>query len=86
MITVLVSKTFQKQFKKIPIYDSKYILEKIQFFCNGNKNIDIKKLNPKHLNYYRLRSGKYRIIFYYSDLKEITLLKIDKRDSIYFNV
>ena len=54
-------------------------------FIRGS-NIDIKKLQPKHLNYYRLRAGKYRIIYFYVDSKKVVLLKIDKRDTMYFNI
>lgn len=63
-----------------------YILSKIDLLQNESKNADIKKLNPKHKGYFRLRAGKYRIIFEYSDSENVLILKIDKRDSIYFNI
>ena len=86
MINIKVAKNFQKQFKKIAATDHQYILERVEAFASESKNIDVKKMQPKKLNYYRLRAGKYRIVFYYSGSDEATLLKIDKRDSIYFGI
>lgn len=40
-------------------------------------------MEPKNLGYYRLRIGKYRVIFEYPDQDTIRLLKIDSRDDIY---
>ena len=85
MINIELTKTFKKIFDKISHQDQLYILEKIKLLENEDENTDIKKLQPKHLGYFRLRAGKYRIIFEYSNSKEILLLKIDKRDSVYFN-
>lgn len=86
MIEVLISKTFKKLLIKIPNTDQKHIIEKITSLESEDDNLDIKKMQPKHLNYYRLRVGKYRIIYQYQTTKIIILLKVDKRDDIYFNI
>ena len=58
----------------------------MEIFRNEEKNLDIKKLSPKKYNYYRLRVGKYRLIFKYTGENEIIFLKVDKRDNIYFEI
>lgn len=83
MIQILFSEKFRKNLKKLNRYDINLVLEKLDKLSKGSEGLDVKKMEPKHLNNYRLRAGKYRIIFCYSSENEILLLKIDKRDKIY---
>ncbi len=86
MITILVKNTFQKELQKIHSIDRKYIIQKMESFAGEDDNLDIKKLMPKERSYYRLRVWKYRLIFQYTWEKEVTFFKVDKRDSVYFNI
>ncbi len=86
MIFLSFKKSFQKQLKKTVSKDKKYILEKLDLFQSESENVDIKKLEPKEENYFRLRVGKYRLIYQHISKKEVVFLKIDKRDKIYFNI
>jgi len=86
MISISFKKTFHKQFQKVSSKDKKYIFRKLELFQNESDNLDIKKLKPKEKNYFRLRVGKYRLIYTYISEVEVVFLKIDKRDRVYFNV
>lgn len=79
---IILSKTFLKSIKKIDTNIQDIIIEKISLLEIMQENLDIKKLNPKKIWIYRLRIGKYRVLFKYFD-KDIKLLDIDNRDSIY---
>ncbi len=61
------------------------IEEKINnFFIFWDKNIDIKILEPKKENIFRLRLGKFRVLFIKEDEKFIILvLKVWSRWDIY---
>ncbi|RQD66792.1 MAG: type II toxin-antitoxin system RelE/ParE family toxin, partial [Tindallia sp. MSAO_Bac2] len=55
------------------------ILEAIEKIPRG----DIKKLNGKKLdNIYRLRIGKYRVV-YQANEENITIVKVDTRGDVY---
>lgn len=86
MLKIVVSKTFEKQFSKIIKKDKEYVVSSLENLSKEDKNLDIKKIQPKHAGFYRLRVGRYRIIFEYIGEKEICLLKIDSRDTIYFSL
>lgn len=68
--------------KSMSSYDDKTrnrILEAIEKIPRG----DIKKLNGKKLdNIYRLRIGKYRVV-YQANEENITIVKVDTRGDVY---
>jgi len=85
---IIATTTFKKSISKIEKNMIKRILGKIDLFYNISENVydlnlDIKKINPKEKWIYRLRVGKYRVLFTFKD-KTIKLLDVDNRDSIYF--
>ena len=84
MFEILITKTFKKQLNNLQPSDQDFVVDKIRSLSKNDQNLDIRKINPKHLDCYRLRAGKYRIIYFYSGKHKITLLKIDKRDNVYF--
>ncbi len=73
-----------KVIQKIPTKESDKIGEVIERLTKGDlNNLEIKKLRG-HDSIYRVRVGKYRII--YKTGREIKLLEISKRnDSTYSN-
>ncbi|WP_457560709.1 type II toxin-antitoxin system RelE family toxin [Caminibacter sp.] len=76
---ILFSKTFEKQFEKYDKKLQKRIFNAIEKLPQG----DIKKLTTsEEPPIYRLRVGKYRVLFYMNE-KEIKILKIDSRRQIY---
>ncbi|WP_457564954.1 type II toxin-antitoxin system RelE family toxin [Caminibacter sp.] len=76
---ILFSKTFEKQFEKYDKKLQKRIFNAIEKLPQG----DIKKLTTsEEPPIYRLRVGKYRVLFYMNE-KEIKILKIDSRGQIY---
>lgn len=77
-------RTFLKELQKINAPDQKYILKKIEAFIKKEENLDIKKMEPKEESFFRLRVGKYRLIFQYLSKTKVVFLKVDKRDSVYF--
>ena len=86
MFKVVLSKRFCRDIQKIDQVVRDYVLSHLDRLAQGDKNLDIKKLQPKHSGYYRLRIGKYRIIFTYITDNQICILKIDNRDSVYLNL
>ena len=86
MICIEFKKSFQKQLQKIPKLDQAYIIQKLDAFEKDKENLDIKKLEPKKYDYYRLRVGKYRLIYKNASGSKIVFFKIDKRDRVYFNL
>lgn len=80
--SVLVSKTFQKEFQQLP----DFLQEKIRKILKGlqddpltsRPNFDIKLLQDTHPKKHRLRVGKYRIIYIVSK-KEVKVIDIFKR-------
>lgn len=83
MLEIVASKHFQKTLLTLSNAEREMVLQRIEAFARGDENVDVKKLQPKHLGFYRIRSGKFRIVFEYRDSTSICLLKIDNRDSIY---
>jgi len=85
MLKIFFKKSFQKSLLKFPLSEQKKVLKKIDALKKEQKNLDIKKLHPKEKNWYRLRVGKYRVLFK-QDKQGIILLEIDSRDRIYFYI
>ena len=70
-----------KQTRKIPKPYQKMILEKVDTLVSfpGASNADIKKLSGR--NDYRLRAGRYRVIFEHeAEIKIIVIEEVKKRD------
>jgi mRNA-degrading endonuclease RelE of RelBE toxin-antitoxin system len=87
--TILVSKTFLKQFTNL----ESSIREKIKFTLRNletdpfksRSGTDIKNLSLTHPTKYRLRVGTYRIIYIVED-KTVKVLEVFKRGKGYENV
>jgi mRNA-degrading endonuclease RelE of RelBE toxin-antitoxin system len=87
--TILVSKTFLKQFTNL----ESSIREKIKFTLRNletdpfksRSGTDIKNLSHTHPTKYRLRVGTYRIIYIVED-KTVKVLEVFKRGKGYENV
>jgi len=72
------SKTFEKQFLKYDKKLQKRVFEAIKKLPKG----DVKRLTSKEEPpIFRLRVGKFRILFYMEE--EIKILKMDSRGQIY---
>ncbi len=85
MIDIEFKRSFLKNLKEIEKEDQAYILKKLELFKNEEENLDIKKMEPKKSGYYRLRAGKYRLIYKHLNANRVVFLKVDKRDRIYTN-
>jgi len=66
-----------KLFNKIGAKNKKALSETINELLSGAKNLDIKKLQGSE--FYRLRKGKFRIIFHYEE-KTIIIDSIKMRN------
>ncbi|MCF7830474.1 type II toxin-antitoxin system RelE/ParE family toxin [Candidatus Gracilibacteria bacterium] len=85
MLKIIFRKSFEKSLLKFSHIERKRILKKISDLSEEKENLDIKKLHPKDKNWYRLRIGRYRVIFKY-ETKRVILFEVDSRDRIYFYV
>jgi len=61
----------EKLFRKISQKDRNFLQSLIDDLLSKNKNLNIKKL--KGSDFYRLRKGKFRIIFHYGSTREINI-------------
>ena len=61
----------EKLFRKISSKDRKFLDSLISDLLSRKTNINIKKL--KGSDFYRLRRGKFRIIFHYGPKREIII-------------
>ncbi len=82
---IVLSKKFAKHEKKIPIVYREQIQKIIGMFSLGLWDwLDIKELEPKWNDIYRIRVGKYRIIYKkIDDMFIIIFLDIWSRWDIY---
>jgi mRNA interferase RelE/StbE len=74
----------KKAIKVLRTYDEVTVLrmmEQIQKLANDEPNVDIAPLMPDKM-FYRLRMGKYRIVFHKND-NELLIMDIDTRGQIY---
>ncbi len=79
---VKVSRKAKKFLDKLPQSDKERILSALRALRENPFAHDIKKL--KGTEFYRLRTGKFRIIFYIDwENKVIVVFKIDKRERVY---
>ena len=83
---VLVSQTAAKELKALEQNLQSRIKEKMMELTEDPSNrsgrLDVKKLSVTKRNYYRLRVGDYRIIFFTEGVS-IKVAKISKRSDIY---
>jgi mRNA interferase RelE/StbE len=83
---VLVSQTAAKELKALEQNLQSRIKEKLMELAEDPSNrsgrLDIKKLTATKRNYYRLRVGDYRIIFFTEGVS-IKVVKISKRSDVY---
>jgi mRNA interferase RelE/StbE len=76
-------KTFNKSISKLDKTTRKQIEATIASFLNNSKNIDIIKLKG-HQDFYRIRSGDYRIILERcDDVLIITFIEVKHRKEVY---
>ncbi len=85
MFGIILKNSFRKGLLKLHPLEQKQIIKKIEDLAARKENVDVKKLQPKQQNLYRLRVGKYRVIFEY-DKDSIVCFRVDTRDRIYFYV
>lgn len=57
------SKEALKTLHTLDDYSSQQILKKIKELTNNADNLDLKKIKSKKYNLYRLRVGKYRVVY-----------------------
>jgi len=77
------AKNFDKSFSKLDKTVQKQIKDVISNFLNNAKNVDLIKLKG-HKDYYRIRSGNYRIILKkYDDLLLIVFVDVKHRREVY---
>ncbi len=87
---VIISKSARKFIDSMEANNKRLILQKLEAFVvslNTNdfsslKSFDILSLKGKLSGWHRLRIGKFRIVFKYSN-KELTIEQIDFRGNIY---
>ena len=83
---VLVSQTAAKELKALEQNLQSRIKEKMMELTEDPSNrsgrLDVKKLSVTKRNYYRLRVGDYRIIFFTEGVS-IKVVKISKRSDVY---
>ncbi len=83
---VLVSQTAAKELKALEGNLQARIKEKLRELAQdpGNRSgrLDVKKLSSTRRNYYRLRVGEYRIIFFTEEMG-IKVVRIANRSDVY---
>jgi len=74
----------EKFLAKLDKHISKRIIDKADSLADNPVPSDAKRLHHYHLPTFRIRIGKYRVL-YRVDNKEvvIVIIKIDKRDKVY---
>lgn len=80
---ILFAKVFAKKFSKYDKPTQKNIHNAILNIPNGDIKAIISKHTPK---LYRLRVGKYRIIFHYENTDTVRVLLMGSRGEIYKNL
>ncbi len=79
-------KDFQKQFKKIGSEEQKIIRKKIEELKTNPRPEGVRKLK-EYTDFYRIRIGKYRVIYEIIDSELIVIaLRVSKREDVYKNL
>jgi len=74
----------EKLLRKLTKKDSRKLEDLIERFLNNDKNLDIKKISKT--DFYRLKKGRFRIIFHYKgDRKIIDSIKL-RDEGTYRNI
>jgi mRNA interferase RelE/StbE len=82
MFEILIEEDAIKELSKLQKKSKDKIIEKLKLLEKGfSPLLDIKKLKG-YQNHYRLRVGKFRILFFLENSK-IVVYKIGKRESVY---
>jgi len=83
MYSIVYKKGVEKQLENLPKTDYLRITEKIFQLADNPKPFGCKKLKGS-INEYRIRSGKYRIIYTITDeILIVTIIKIAHRKDVY---
>ncbi|GBE54318.1 MAG TPA: hypothetical protein ENH28_02940 [Euryarchaeota archaeon] len=85
---VKIRKHCKKFLKKLSLKDRKQVLSKIRDFrgwlLGENVNVDVKKLKGEWKGFYRIRTGKIRILLkVYPEDRLIIVYDADYRESVY---
>jgi len=81
---IIIKPSAQKDLDKLPVVELKRIVPKLEQLQSNPRPIGIQKLNDQEG--YRIRSGRYRIIFTIDDkIKSIFIYKIKHRKDVYKN-
>ncbi len=84
MYEIVFTKIAKKQLEKIPKKDQQKISTKIQALSPNPRPKGIKALQENLTQFYRMRSGNYRVMYSVEDKKLIVLVvKIAHRKKIY---
>jgi mRNA interferase RelE/StbE len=84
MYSAVFTKAAEKQLRAIPQKDQIKIIKKIQGLCANPRQKGIKALQGQLSQYYRVRSGDYRVISSIEDKKLVVLVvKIAHRKDVY---
>jgi len=81
MYTLHFGDDFLDSFKKLDSPIQLQVKKKLEKFENGK--VKIEPLHGELASKYKVRIGKYRIIFKFLNEKEIKLLEVGLRDKIY---
>jgi len=82
MFRVFLEEKAYKQLEKLSKKNKESIIKKLKMLEKGfSYRLDIKKLKG-YQGHYRLRVGKFRILFYLEGI-DIVIYKIGKREDIY---
>ena len=83
---VLVSETARKEFSRLGRNDKERIRDKLNELGkdphNRSSRLDIKKLTGTKRLYYRLRVGKFRVV-YFIDGSNIKVVRVAVRSDVY---
>ena len=84
MYEIVFTKAAKKQLKKIPKQDQQKISTRIQDLSTNPRPEGMKALQGKLAQFYRVRSGNYRVMYSIEDEKLIVLVvKIAHRKVVY---
>lgn len=84
MYKIEYARRVEDSLEKFPKKDKKSILDKIEDLKKDPRPIGVEPLHGEWSDYYRVRVGKYRIIYAVQDEKLIVyVVKVAKRGEVY---